>query len=79
MRHGRGPGSRSPAAPIVSPSQTRALLLPLAFLTVCFALYQLFMFGIALRVHDWPLAGMYLVMGIAGLAIASALRQRTRR
>lgn len=79
MRHGRGPGPVSPAAPTVSPSQTRALLLLLAVLTVCFALYQLFMFGIALRVHNWPLAAMYLVMGIAGLAIASALRSRTRR
>ena len=59
----------------MSPRQTRALLLTLSVLTVCFALYQLFLFGIALRMRNWPIAAMYFVMGVAGFAIASALRR----
>jgi hypothetical protein len=63
----------------VSPRLLRVLVPLLVLLTAGFALFQLFLFGIALRVRDWPMAGMYLVMGIAGVAIASSLWRTARR
>jgi hypothetical protein len=57
----------------VSPRVLRVLLPLLVLVTTVFGLYQLFVAGIALRVHAYPFALLYAVMGVAGLAVASAL------
>ena len=57
----------------MSPRLLRVLLPLLVLVTTAFGLYQLFVAGIALRVHAYPFALLYAVMGVAGLAVASAL------
>jgi hypothetical protein len=64
---------------VVSPRLLRIAFPLLVLLTGGFALYQLFLAGLSLRLHSWPFAIFYTVMGIAGLAIASALRRTSRR
>lgn len=45
----------------------------LCLLTGAFALYQLWVAGIALRIQNWGFAVFYLVFGLAGLAVTTAL------
>jgi len=62
-----------PPAPAVSPRVLRILLPILTLFTGAFGLYQLFIAGVALRVKAYPFALLYAAMGLAGLAVASAL------
>jgi hypothetical protein len=57
----------------VSPRLLRVLLPLLVLVTGVFGLYQLFVAGVALRVKSYPFALLYAVMGVAGLAVATAL------
>ena len=62
----------------MSPRLLRILAPILVLLTGGFALYQLFVAGMHLRVKSYPFAVFYAVMGIAGLAIATALRRMSK-
>jgi len=63
----------------VSPRLLRVLTPFLVLLTGGFGLWQLFLAGMHLRFSSYPMALFYAVMGIAGIAIASALRRALRR
>jgi hypothetical protein len=63
------------ASPAVSPRLLRVVAPFLVLLTGAFAVYQLFLAGVALKVRSYPFALFYAVMGVAGLAIATALRR----
>ncbi|MGZ8376504.1 MAG: hypothetical protein ACXWZS_06600 [Gemmatirosa sp.] len=45
----------------------------LALVTGAFALYQLWAAGIAMRMQNWPFAAFYVLFGLAGLAVSTAL------
>ena len=62
----------------MSPRILRVLAPFLVLLTGGFALYQLFIAGMHLRVKSYPFAMFYGVMGIAGIAIATALRRMSK-
>jgi uncharacterized membrane protein HdeD (DUF308 family) len=62
----------------VSPRLLRILAPILVLLVGGFALYQLFLAGMHLRVKSYPFALFYAVMGIAGIAIATALRRQVK-
>jgi hypothetical protein len=51
----------------------RVLAPIVALLTGAFALYQLWVAGVALRLERWGFAVFYLVFGLAGLAVTTAL------
>lgn len=56
------------------PVRLLLILVPvLVLVTGAFALYQLWVAGIALRTQNWPFAAFYLVFGLAGLAVSSGL------
>ncbi|MDF1502529.1 hypothetical protein [Roseisolibacter sp. H3M3-2] len=57
----------------MSPRLLSILAPILCLLTGAFALYQLWVAGIALRVQNWAFAAFYLVFGLAGLAVTTAL------
>jgi hypothetical protein len=63
----------------VSPRLLRVALPLLVLVTGAFGLYQLFVAGIALRTKAYPFALLYAVMGLAGLAVASALWRTGKR
>lgn len=50
-----------------------------ALLVGLFGLAQLFTGGIALRQRNWPIAALYLALGLGGLALAQALWRTVRR
>ena len=62
----------------MSPRLLRALVPLLALLTGCFALYQLWVAGLALRLRNYPFAAFYLLFGLGGLAVCSALWRHRR-
>ena len=62
----------------MSPRLLRALLPVLALVTGCFALYQLWVAGIALRRANYPFAAFYLLFGLGGLAVSTALWRHRR-
>ena len=64
--------------PAVSPRLVAVLAPILCLLTGAFALYQLWVAGIALRVRNWPFAAFYLLFGLAGLAVTTALWRHRR-
>jgi hypothetical protein len=45
----------------------------LVLLTGGFALYQLWVAGVAFRLQNWPFAAFYTVFGVAGLAVSNGL------
>ena len=57
----------------MSPRLLRLAVPFLVVLTAGFGLYQLFVAGIALRMKAYPMALLYAVMGLAGVAVANAL------
>ena len=57
----------------MSPRLLLALVPVLVLLTGGFALYQLWVAGVALRLQNWPFAAFYTVFGVAGLAVSSGL------
>ena len=71
------PRHRSAAVP-PSPRLIRVLVPFLVLLTGGFGLWQLFLAGMHLRHASYPFALFYAVMGIAGIAIATALRRGLR-
>lgn len=50
-----------------------ALVPVLVLVTGCFALFQLWAAGVAMRMQNWPFAAFYVVFGLAGLAVSSGL------
>ena len=62
----------------MSPRLLFALVPVLALVTGGFALYQLWVAGVALRMQNWPFAAFYTVFGLAGLAVCSALWRMRR-
>ncbi|GLC25684.1 hypothetical protein [Roseisolibacter agri] len=50
-----------------------ALVPVLVLITGGFALYQLWVAGVALRMQNWPFAAFYTVFGLAGLAVSNGL------
>jgi hypothetical protein len=65
-------------SPFVPPRLLRVLAPFLVLLTGGFGLWQLFIAGLHLRYRSYPFALFYAVMGIAGLAIATAVRRTLR-
>jgi hypothetical protein len=63
----------------MSPRLLRVLVPVLLLVTTCFALYQLFLAGVSLRVKSYPAAALYAGMGVAGLAIVSAMARSYKR
>lgn len=57
----------------MNPRLLFALVPVLVLLTGGFALYQLWVAGLALRMQNWPFAAFYLVFGLAGLAVTTGL------
>jgi hypothetical protein len=58
----------------VSYSRLFVALVPiLVLVTGAFALYQLWVAGVALRMQNWPFAAFYVVFGLAGLAVSNGL------
>ena len=70
---------RREGPPAVSPRLLRLAVPLLVVVTAAFGLYQLFVAGIALRTKAYPFALLYAVMGLAGLAVASALWRTGKR
>jgi hypothetical protein len=62
----------------MSPRVLRALMPLLALLTGLFALYQLWVAGIALRLRNYPFTAFYLLFGLGGLAVSTALWRHRR-
>jgi hypothetical protein len=62
----------------MSPRLLRALVPVLSLLTGCFALYQLWVAGLALRLRNYPFAAFYLLFGLGGLAVCTALWRHRR-
>jgi hypothetical protein len=69
----KAPSPAIPPSRPVSPRLLRVVLPLLAVVTTAFGLYQLFLAGLALRVHSYPYSLLYAGMGIGGLAISSSL------